>query len=186
MNAPANSKVLRLALLVVLAASLALAACGSDEKKVSGNEGEFIDAGPALYQVQLTRILNPQQRPDQDYLKAQAPAGARENYLAVFIKIENKGDQPYKIPRSLKITDTQGNEYFPLDTTQAGGFGLEFGIPIEPGQTAPAPDSPAALGPNAAALALFRLKEESVTDNLPLEFEIPVEGGDPSRIELDI
>jgi hypothetical protein len=87
----------------------------------------------------------------------------------------------------MKVVDTQGNEYFPLDTTQAGGFGLEFGQPIPPGGVAPEPDSPAGLGPNAAALVLFRVKEESVTDNLPMELEIPVEGQkNPSRIELDI
>jgi hypothetical protein len=87
----------------------------------------------------------------------------------------------------MKVVDTQANEYFPLDTTQAGGFGLEFGQPIPPGGQAPERDSPADLGPNASALVLFRVKEVSVTDNLPMELEIPVEGQkNPSRIELDI
>jgi hypothetical protein len=186
-SALSNLKVARLALAVLAVAALAgLAACGSDEKKTSGKEGEFVDVGPTLYQVQLTRLLNPQQRPDEDYLRGQAAIGGKEAFLAVFLKIENKGDKPYQPPRSMYVIDTQGNKYLPVDTTQAGGFGLEFGTPIEAGQAAPAPDSPAALGPNAAALLLFRVKEESVTDNLPLELKIPVEGQDPATIELDI
>ena len=47
-----------------LFATLALAACG-EEDKVEGAEGEFITVGEMDYQVQLTRLLNPEQRPDE-------------------------------------------------------------------------------------------------------------------------
>ena len=119
-----------LALLVALAV-IGLAACGkSDEVRTSGNEGEFIDVGDTQYQVQLTRILNPQARPDSDLLRGQAPFGKDEAFLGTFLRINNKGDKPYQPPRGMKVKDTQGNEYLPLDTTQAGGFGLDFGRPI--------------------------------------------------------
>jgi hypothetical protein len=183
-----NVKSLRpvLALLVALVA-LGLAACGNEERRTVGDEGEFIDVGPTQYQVQLTRLMNPQSLPDTDLLRGQAPLGKDEAFLAAFLKINNKGDKPYQPPRGLKVKDTQDNEYLPLDTTQSAGFGLDFGKPIGPHDSAPDPDSPAGLGPNHAAMLLFRVKRESVDDNLPLEMEIPAQGQKkPSQIELDI
>jgi hypothetical protein len=175
-----------LALLAALAV-IGLAACGDEERRTTGDEGEFIDVGETDYQVQLTRLLNPQARPDSDLLRGQAPLGKDEAFLATFLRINNQGDRPYQPPRDLKVKDTQDNEYLPLDTTQAAGFGLDFGRPIPADESAPDPDSPAALGPDHAALLLFRVKRESVDDNLPLELEIPAEGQEePSRIELDL
>jgi hypothetical protein len=183
-----NSKHLRplLALLAALAL-IGLAACGDEERRTEGAEGEFIDVGDTQYQVQLTRLMNPKARPDSDLLRGQAPLGKDEAFLASFVKVNNNGDKPYQPPRDLKVKDTQDNEYLPLDTTQAAGFGLDFGQPIPAGASTPDPDSPAGLGPNKAALLLFRVKRESVDDNLPLELEVPAQGQkDPSRIELDI
>jgi hypothetical protein len=173
-------------LALVIALSLAAAGCGKDEPKTSGAEGEFIEAGEADYQVQLTRLLNPQQRPDDSYLRGQAPQPRDEAYLGVFLRIENDGDSPYKVPRGITLVDTTGNEYLPLDTTQSG-FGLDFGEEIPPGDVAPPPNSPAQFGPTSGALVLFRVKEESATDNLPLELQIPVEGEEElSTITLDV
>ena len=173
-------------LALALALSLGLAACGEDEPKTSGAEGEFIEVGDTTYQVQLTRLLNPQQRPDDAYLRAQATLGADETYLGVFLRIENDGDKPYKPPRDIKVVDTVGNEYLPLDTTQSG-FGLDLGQEIPPGDVAPPPNSPAAFGPTSGALLLYRVTQETATDNLPLELQIPVEGEEqPSTIALDV
>jgi hypothetical protein len=170
---------------LLLAVPLATSACGSEETRTSGAEGEFIHVGEAVYQVQLTRLLNPNIRPDDAYLRGQPATSGHEEYLGVFLRIENKGDVPYQPPRDMKVVDTLGNEYLPLDATQ-GGFGLEFGKPIPPGKLAPPPNSPAAEGPNAGALVLFRLKSESATNNLPLELDVPSGGTSSSRIELDI
>lgn len=173
-------------LALALALSLAAAGCGNDEPRTSGAEGEFIEVGPVDYQVQLTRLLNPQQRPDDAYLRGQAPLPRDEAYLGVFLKIENDGDSLYKPPRGIKLVDTTGNEYLPLDTTQSG-FGLDFGEEIPPGDVAPPPGSPAQFGPTSGALILFRVKEETATDNLPLELQIPVEGEEESStITLDV
>jgi hypothetical protein len=169
-----------------LFATLALTACGEEEKR-EGAEGEFIvTAKDVDYQVQLTRLLNPEQRPDDSFLRAQAPLPSEEAYLGVFLRIENDSDEPYSPPRDMKVVDTQGNEYLPLDTGQSG-FGLDFGAAIPPGDAAPPPNSPASFSPTSGSLVLFRVKEESATDNLPLVLEIPVEGEEePSRITLDV
>jgi hypothetical protein len=173
-------------LALVVAVSLVAGGCGEDEPKTSGAEGEFIEVGEVDYQVQLTRLLNPQQRPDDAYLRAQAPLPADEMYLGVFLRIENDSDSPYKPPRDIKVVDTRGNEYLPLDTTQSG-FGLDFGEEIPAGEVAPPPNSPAQFGPTSGALLLFRVTEETATDNLPLELQIPVEGEEqPSTITLDV
>ncbi|MGH2980363.1 MAG: hypothetical protein ACRDLQ_12120 [Solirubrobacterales bacterium] len=173
-------------LALVLALSLAAAGCGEDEPKTAGAEGEFIEVGETDYQVQLTRLLNPQQRPDDAYLRGQAPLTGTEAYLGVFLRIENDGDSPYKPPRDITVVDTTGNEYLPLDTTQSG-FGLDFGEEIPADGVAPPPNSPAQFGPTSGALLLFRVKEESATDNLPLELRVPVEGEEePSTITLDV
>jgi hypothetical protein len=166
-------------------ATLSLAACG-EEEKVEGAEGEFITVGETDYQVQLTRLLNPQQRPDDAFVRGQAPLPAGETYLGVFLRIENDGDEPYRPPRDMKVVDTQGNEYLPLDTVQSG-FGLDFGADIPGGDVAPPPNSPASFSPTSGALVLFRVSEESATDNLPLVLEIPREGEEePARITLDV
>jgi hypothetical protein len=170
---------------LLLALPLASVACGSDETRTEGEEGEFIDVGEAVYQVQLTRLLNPHIRPDDAYLRGQPATAGNEQYLAVFLRIENKGDAPYEPPRDMKVVDTLGNEYLPLDATQTG-FGLEFGSPIPPGKLTPPPNSPAGEAPNAGALVLFRLKSESATNNLPLELDVPSGPNSSSRIVLDI
>jgi hypothetical protein len=173
-------------LALALALALGAAGCGEDEPKTSGAEGEFIEVGETDYQVQLTRLLNPQQRPDDAYLRGQAPPQRTETYLGVFVRIENDGDSPYKPPRDLRVVDTTGNEYLPLDTTQSG-FGLDFGEEIPAKGVAPPPNSPAQFSPTSGALLLFRVTQETATDNLPLELQIPVEGEqEPSTITLDV
>ena len=174
------------ALAAILALSgLALTACGGSDERTSGEEGEFVKVDDTIYQVQLTRLLNPRVRPDDAYLRGQVPAQAGEQYLAVFVQIKNEGDGDYNPPRDMKVVDTEGNEYLPLDAGQSG-FGLQFGEPIAPDDEAPPPDSPAATGPVDGSLVLFKVKEASATENLPLELEIPTGGDSSSKIELDI
>jgi hypothetical protein len=171
-------------LVLVPMALLAVASCGREEL-TEGEEGEYIHAGDAVYQVQLTRLLNPRQRPDDSLVRGQQTLPSDEQFLAVFLKIKNEGDESYSPPRDMKVIDSEGNEYLPLDATQSG-FGLEFGEEILPGDGAPVPNSPAAEGPNGAAMVLFRVKNTSATDNLPLELEVPTGGDSSSRIRLDV
>jgi hypothetical protein len=174
-----------LALVAALALTVALGACGEDEEKTSGAEGEYINAGDAVYQVQLSRLLNPDVRPDDDYLRGQPVLGADDAYLGVFLTVENEGKEDYLPPRDMKVVDTQGNEYLPIDVS-ATGFGLSFSEPLKPGELAPRPDSPAATGQEGGALVLFRVKQQSPTENLPLELDIPASAGKESRVTLDI
>lgn len=171
--------------LAVAAVALMLVVAGCGGSNAEPEEGQFVEVGPTLYQVQLTRLVNPEQRFDKQLLKGQVPAPPSEQYLAVFLRIENKGSKPYLPPRDMKVIDTVGNQYLPLDTTQSG-FGLDFFQPLQPGEHAPLPGSPASEGPNHAAMVLFRVKGESATDNLPLVLQIPSGGKTPVEIKLDV
>ncbi|MEX0992945.1 MAG: hypothetical protein WDZ37_03020 [Solirubrobacterales bacterium] len=173
------------AAIALLAALTTFAGCGKAHLESETKEGQYTKAGDVVYQVQLTRLLNPDQRPDDNLLEGQEAPKPRETYLAVFMIIQNKSDRPYKPPSDMKVVDTQGNEHEPLDAS-GSGFGLSFTDAIPPGDGAPPPDSPASGGPDAASMVLFKLKEVSATDNLPLELEIPVPGEQSSRVELDI
>lgn len=170
--------------LLLIAGALLVSGCGV-EKLRSGVEGDFIHVGDAVYQVQLTRPLSAGQQPDEVLLRGQPPAAKDEEYLAVFLTIDNDGDKPYAPPRDMKVVDTLGNEYLPLDATLSG-FALDFTEKIPPDGEAPLPGSPAAEGPDRGAMVLFKLKLTSATDNLPLELEIPGGAKTASRIELDV
>jgi hypothetical protein len=171
--------------LVALVIAFGAAACGEEEKTTSGNEGQYINAGDAVYQIQLSRLMNPDQRPDDDYLRGQPALTADQQYVGVFLTVENEGKKPYLPPRDMRVVDTQGNEYLPIDVS-ATGYGLSFSQPIAPDATAPPPDSPAAAGPEGGALVLFRLSEGSVTNNLPLSLKIPNAAGKESDVTLDL
>jgi hypothetical protein len=172
------------ALLAALAIAFGAAACGKEEE-TSGNEGQYIHAGDAVYQVQLSRLMNPDQRPDNDYLRGQPTLTGGQQYVGVFLTVENDGKKAYVPPRDMKVVDTQGNEYLPIDVS-ATGFGLSFSQPIAPNTRAPLPDSPAAAGPEGGALVLFRMSEVSVTENLPLDLKIPAPAGKESDVTLDL
>lgn len=178
-------KPLAIPLAALLVVALLLSGCGDAKLETEGEEGRFLRADDAVYQVQLTRPLNPRQHPDDTLVRGQAPPRANEQYLAVFLTVKNDGSEPYQPPRDMKVVDTIGNEYLPLDATQSG-FGLDFGHALAPGEVAPPDDSPAAGGPDAAAMVLFKVKLESVTDNLPLELVIPTDEKSGTRIELDV
>jgi hypothetical protein len=171
---------------VLVPVALFGAACGNkSEERTEGEEGEFIHAGDAVYQVQLTRLLNPRQRPDDQLVRGQLPPPRNEQFLGIFLRIKNEGEVGYSPPRDMKVVDSEGNEYLPLDASQSG-FGLDFAEPIPPHEIAPPPNSPAIEGRSGAAMVLFRVKNSSATDNLPLELEVPTGADESSRIVLDV
>jgi hypothetical protein len=182
---PGNGALRKIACLVLVPALLAVASCGNQKELTQGEEGDYVHAGDAVYQVQLTRLLNPRQRPDDTLVRGQVKLPSDEQFLAVFLKIKNEGDRAYSPPRDLKVVDSEGNQYLPLDATQSG-FGLDFAEALAPHGKAPPPNSPAAEGPSHAAMVLFRVKNTSATDNLPLELEVPTGGDKSSKIRLDV
>ena len=191
-----------LALVLVAAALAVLAGCG-EEEEVEVIEGEPIELGDLSYNVQITRFLNPGDPEDQGYLTGLEPPPANQAYLGVFLTIENEGSETAEIPDGMRVVDTQGNEYEPVPsespfalplpgeaetgTTGPGAIAPSDQNPtaIEPGGELPEPDTIPSYGPIGGSLLLFRV-DETVSENRPLELEIPGESGETGRVELDI
>ncbi len=192
-----------LLLALALAAVAVAAGCGEEEEELDVIEGEPVELGELSYNVQITRFLNPDDNEDRGYLVGQAPPPAGEGYFAVFLTIENDGDVDEEIPYAFRIVDTQGNEFSPIPSgsthalqlpgqDEAEVAGIEPGTvddlqdPIVPaGGEIPALDTTAADGVIGGSMLLFQLPLE-ITENRPLEFEIPGPTGEVGRIELDI
>jgi hypothetical protein len=169
-------------LALALAATAALAACG-EEEELEVVEGEALELGDLSYIVQITRPLNHNDREDADYLQGEPVPEADQQYLGVFIRIENEGDSPATIPEDFHVRDTQDQTYEPLPSDSL--YALDLGATIEPEAAVPVPDSTAAAGPIKGSMILFKIDRESA-DNLPIELEVPGESGETGSVELDI
>jgi hypothetical protein len=169
---------------VALAAVALLVACG-EEEELDVVEGEPVELGELSFNVQLTRFLNPDDPEDEAYLRGQPLRSADQQYLAVFMTVDNEGDQPAELPSTMTIRDTRDNTYQPLDS--ASVYALELGTTLPAGDELPRPDTPAATGPIRGAMVLFRV-DRAVTENRPIELEIPSAstGGEQAQVELDI
>jgi hypothetical protein len=166
---------------VVGIASLAAAGCG-EEEELDVIEGEPVELGEVRYNVQITRFLNPDDPEDAAYLEGEPDPPSGKAYLAVFMTVENEGDESVKIPEHFEVLDTRDGVYEPVESESP--FALAPGTTLGPGAELPAPDTPASSGPIKGAMVLF-LVDEFVTENRPLELEIPTAAGD-GRVELDI
>jgi hypothetical protein len=167
----------------LLAGALAVAGCGEDEEELDVIEGEPVELGELRYNVQITRFLNLSDPEDEAYLGGQPDPSPDEEYLGVFMTIENEGDSSAKLPDEMTVVDTRDNTYEPLESESV--YALDLGATLEGGGELPAPDTPAATGPINGAMVLFRVNR-SVTENRPIELEIPSSIGEEARVELDI
>jgi hypothetical protein len=191
-----TNRLLRLPLLaaVALAAALTLVACGGTGEKPSAHgesEGSYVQAGPLIYQVQMSRELNPANVEDAEYLQglsAGAPAQGEE-WFGVWLRVQNDTDQAHVSASDFKIVDTTGAEYSPIALPATNPFSYQavsvrsndVFAPVQPD-----PESGAGMGPINGSMVLFKLRTD-VYANRPLELEIaPPDGGEPSSVVLDL
>jgi hypothetical protein len=187
-------------LLLVLPALLALAlgACGDSHTRVttgtyageSGKNAPYLNVGPLIYEVQLSRELNPYNTEDAGYLAGLSAAESKlepgKEWFAVFLQVYNNGNQSEPAAEDISITDTQGNTYHPIVPEGANPYAYRAGQVPGKGQI-PAPGTTADSGPTQGALLLFKIQVVSL-DNRPLELKI-VDPEDPSEsasAELDV
>jgi hypothetical protein len=172
-------------LLVALAlagTAIAVSACGysSDAKDVV--EGEPVNLGEVQYNVLFSRYLNPNDNEDAAYLVGQAPPKPESAYFGVFFEVQNKSNDRQKLPDSFKITDAGEQEFESLKSESLYAFPL--GGEVEGQEQIPVLDSTPQQGPIEGALVLFELPD-SVTDNRPLELEIPSPDG-TATVTIDL
>lgn len=179
-------------------ASLALGACGESHTRVttgtyagaSGKNAPYLNVGPLVYQVQISRQLNPDNTEDASYLLGLPPAQRQlrpgEEWFGVFMQVYNESTVPHPAATDFTITDTQGNAYHPVIPGAANLFAYRGGV-VPANNQIPAPDTVAADGPTQGEVLLYRIKVESL-DNRPFTLKI-VDPNDPTQTaeaELDV
>ena len=114
-------------LVLALAAALLLGACADNSHtKVttgtyageSGQNAPYLNVGPLIYEVQLSRQLNPTNSEDSGYLQGLKPAelslATGEEWFGVFMQVYNTTSNYLPSSNDFSISDTQGNVYTPL------------------------------------------------------------------------
>ena len=185
---------LPLLLLTALLAALTLAACGGHKQPTHHGEGEgaYIEAGPLIYQVQMSRQLEPSNVEDREYLEGlpagEPPLAGDELWFGVWLRVQNATGESHVSASDFTIVDTVGNEYEPVELPESNPFSYQsVSLEGEDGQPVyPNPESAAGTGPIQGSLLLFRLNTSAFA-NRPIELEIePPEGGEPSTVVLDV
>ncbi|MHB8532210.1 MAG: hypothetical protein ACYDC2_05775 [Solirubrobacteraceae bacterium] len=187
-----------LPVLAAAIAAFALSACGESHTRVttgtyageSGQNAPYLDVGPLIYQVQLSRQLNPANSEDQAYLSGLSPTQAKlepgEEWFGVFLQVYNHEQVAHPAATDISIYDTQGNTYTPVIPEVANEYAYRGG-PIQPKQQIPAANTPAAFAASQGSLLLFKIKISSL-DNRPLELKIvsPESTVQTAQAELDV
>jgi len=177
----------KVALIVGLTAFLAampLVGCGEKEGEEAQEavEGEPLHLDGLIYNVAITRFLNPGDVEDKAYLVGQQPEPLDQSYLGVFLTITNEEGEEIGSATSYTVTDATEREYESLETASA--HALDIGAPVPADGRIPAPDTIASQSAIQGSLLLF-LVDDDVSAARPLELQ--VEGtGESGHIELDI
>jgi hypothetical protein len=164
-----------------------LSACGDDgPQKTAESEGTYVTIGNLEYQVQVSRQLNPTDVEDRDYLVGVPPVQETlkpdEAWFAVFIRVKNPSDKTLATADDFTLSDTVGDEYFPVKTTSLVGYDKTV---LTPGDLFPHSNETASYGPTQGKLLLFKVTN-STLDNRPLEMEIKSPDGDEGSIRIDV
>lgn len=194
-----NTRLRKLTLLALaVLAATALAACGDSHTKVttgtyageSGKNAPYLDVGPLVYEVQLSRELNPYDPEDEQYLQGltreQKKLEPGQEWFGVFLQVYNNHSQPQSSASDFTIADTQNNVYTPIVPGSVNQFAYHAGAVPGNGRV-PELDTTAANGPTQGALLLFKIQIVSL-DNRPLTFKIvdPTDASQTASAELDV
>jgi hypothetical protein len=184
----------RVLLLLTLAAVFAVAAAGCGDKletrTIGQTEGLYIDVGNLKYQVQLSRIINPNDIEDRAYL-AGLPAGTPqpkpdEAWFGVWMRVENTtSKRTLPAADEFQITDTQEHVFKPVAlSNNPFAYAAQN---LGPNTVVPAQNSPAGEGVIQGSLILFKVTTEALA-NRPLEFKIqsPSLSNDVGIVDLDV
>jgi hypothetical protein len=183
----------RVLLLLALAAAavLALAGCANkiETRTIGKTEGLYIDVGELKYQVQLSRIINPNDEEDRAYL-AGLPAGtvqpkSDEAWFGVWMRVQNvTSKKTLTAADEFEISDTQEHTFKPTAVSNPFAYQAQD---LGPKTIVPSANSPAGEGVIQGSVILFKLTTEALA-NRPLEFKIqsPALAGDVGVVDLDV
>ncbi len=169
--------------------AVGLAACGKlSHPTAVDSEGEYVDAGPITYQVQVSRQLNPYAADDRQFLAgASSPTpSASQEWFGIWLWAKNQTHKDATTTDSFDIVDTQGNKYYPIPiNTRVNPFAWTAQT-LAPSATEPIPSTASFYVPSQGGLVLFKLNE-TVYSNRPLTLQIYAPGQTtPSTVSLDL
>jgi hypothetical protein len=184
--------------LPALLAVLALSACGDSHTRVttgtyageSGANAPYLNVGPLVYEVQLSRELNPANSEDASYLQGLTPEQRKlepgQEWFAVFMQVYNNTNQQHPAATSMTITDTQENSYTPIAPDEVNQFAYRAGM-VAPKNQIPLPGTVADDDPAEGLVMLYKIQIVSL-DNRPLELKIvnPENPEESASAELDV
>ncbi len=185
--------------LPALLALLAVSACSDNSHTrvttgtyagESGRNAPYLNVGPLIYEVQISRELNPANSEDASYLEGLTPAERKlepgQEWFAVFVQVYNNSNRGYPAASSLTISDTQENIYTPIAPGEGNQFAYRAGI-VPPKNQIPLPGTVADDDPAEGLVLLYKIEIVSL-DNRPLELKIvdPENPSESATAELDV
>jgi hypothetical protein len=186
-----------LALPAVLAV-LALSACGQAHTRVTtgtyagegGADAPYLYVGPLIYQVQVSRQLNPFNVEDAAYLQG-VPLSERklepgQEWFGVFMQVYNTSNLPHQATTDLTVSDTQNNTYTPIPLSATNLFAYRGGL-VPANSQLPAPGTIAYLDSAQGQLVLYKIQIASL-NNRPMQIKIidPEHPTETASAELDV
>jgi hypothetical protein len=178
---------------ILLATALvALAGCGSETTAtVADTEGLYLDINGLKYQIEMSRVMNPADVEDRQYLvglpEGTEPPAGDETWFGVWVRVENTSkDETRPAASNWEIHDTQENVYRPIPLDGAANAFAFEPVDVPPKTVIPLADSAAGQGPIQGSLLLFKLKVDSL-QNRPLELKFSNGGsGQEGTYDLDV
>ncbi len=176
-----------------IALALGVAACGElAHQRVANdnNNGDYVDAGPITYQLQISRVLNQYSTEDSQYVQGlpagTAPPTASQSWYGVFLWAKNQTSQPQTTTDKFAIVDTQGIRYYPIKLNPAQNPYAWASRRLGPLGIEPGPDTTGSFGPTQGQLLLFKIGASAYA-NRPLTLEILGSTGQAlASISLDL
>jgi len=186
----ASRLVLLLSLLAFVSAGCAATGEPRQIRTQGETEGLYIELGELLYQVQISRQLNPADPEDAQYLaglpEGTAPPAPDQVWFGIFMRVQNVSEKEQRPAETFTIVDSDEKEYDPiLLDPEANPFAYAADL-IPPKGQIPAANTAARNGPTQGALVLFKLDVQSL-QNRPLELIIQdARLGVEGTIDLDV
>lgn len=187
-----------LALAAAALVTVSLSACGAADDRTTtgtyaGEDGAaapYLNVGPLVYQVQISRSLNPYETEDSEFL-AGMPRSEREvkpgeEWFGVFIQVFNEHNASHVDASNITIYDTEGQVYHPIMPNSTNLYAYRPGR--IPGKgVIPAPNTTASYGPTGGALLFYKVPLGAMEDR-PLEIKIvsPTNPSESATAELDV
>ena len=156
-------------------------------------EGIYLTAGGLKYQVQISRVLNPYDIEDREYLyqvpQADANLGRDNSWFGVFMRVQNSNDddtKPLRMASQFRIEDTTGTEFQPIAQSPEVNSHFYSQSTLAPGDIFPELDTTAGSSTTQGALLLFKIPTRRM-ENRPLILHITApDGSDEASVDLDV